>query len=116
MHLFDLNAGIMSSVPIVGSSIPLAAGSALNDKIDKAENITSVFFGDAAIEEGVFHETMNFASLYNLPIVFVCENNFYSCYTHLNERQPKRSKGHIPPCCSGAASARRSLGQFSTCI
>ena len=90
MHLFDLNAGIMSSVPIVGSSIPLAAGSALNDKIDKAENITSVFFGDAAIEEGVFHETMNFASLYKLPIVFVCENNLYSCYTHLNERQPKR--------------------------
>lgn len=91
MHLFDTKVGVVSSVPIVGSSIPLAAGSALSDKIDKNKKISAVIFGDAAVEEGVFHETMNFASLYELPIVFVCENNSYSCYTHFDKRQPNRS-------------------------
>jgi len=91
MHLFDTKVGMISSVPIVGSSIPIAAGSALSDKIDKKKIISAVIFGDAAVEEGVFHETMNFASLYELPIIFVCENNSYSCYTHLNKRQPNRS-------------------------
>ena len=91
MHLFDISVGMINSVPIVGSSIPLAAGSALSDKIDKNKQLSAVIFGDAAVEEGIFHETMNFASLYELPIIFVCENNLYSCYTHLNKRQPNRS-------------------------
>ena len=90
MHLFDIDAGILSSVPIVGSSIPLATGSALSSKIDGEKDVTAVFFGDATVEEGVFHESMNFASLYNLPVIFICENNLYSCYTKLEERQPKR--------------------------
>ena len=91
MHLFDNDAGIVSSVPIVASGIALALGSALSSKIDNTKAVTISFFGDGAMEEGVFHESLNFASLNNLPILFVCENNLYSVYTSLNERQPKRS-------------------------
>lgn len=90
MHLFDIKAGILNSIPIVGSSIPLATGSALSSKINKSKEISAVFFGDATVEEGAFHESMNFASTQKLPIVYVCENNLFSCYTHINERQPKR--------------------------
>ena len=57
-------------------------------EINKSKAIVVVFFGDAAVEEGVFHESANFASLHNLPILFVCENNRYSCFTDLSERQP----------------------------
>jgi pyruvate dehydrogenase E1 component alpha subunit len=90
MHLMDEKAGVELSVPIVSSSIPLAVGSALALKIDKNPNVVMSFFGDASVEEGVFHESMNYAALKNLPIIFVCENNLYSCFTHLNDRQPKR--------------------------
>jgi TPP-dependent pyruvate/acetoin dehydrogenase alpha subunit len=87
MHLFDKEAGILASVPIVGSSIPLAAGSALQSKILNKKNISVAFFGDGAAEEGILHETLNISSIYNLPILFVCEDNNYSCYTKKNERQ-----------------------------
>jgi pyruvate dehydrogenase E1 component alpha subunit len=90
MHLTDPDKGMMSSVPIVSSSIPLAVGSALADKIDGADRVSVAFFGDASIEEGVFHESANFASLNRLPVLFVCENNLYSVYTPLHERQPQR--------------------------
>ena len=90
MHLMDIEKGMMASIPIVSSSIPVATGSALADKQKRNGKITVSFFGDASIEEGVFHESANFASLHKLPIVFVCENNLYSVYTPLRERQPDR--------------------------
>lgn len=90
MHLMDTSKGIISSIPIVASSIPLAVGAALADKIDGRKRVSVAFFGDASVEEGIFHESANFASLNNLPVLFVCENNFYSVYTPLNERQPNR--------------------------
>ena len=90
MHLFDNSKNIILSIPIVSSSIPLATGSALQSKLDKKKIITISFFGDGAVEEGVFHESLNFASLNKLPIIFVCENNLYSVYSHLNLRQPNR--------------------------
>jgi len=86
----DTSKGIISSIPIVASSIPLAVGAALADKIDGRNRVSVAFFGDASVEEGIFHESANFASLNNLPVLFVCENNFYSVYTPLNERQPDR--------------------------
>jgi TPP-dependent pyruvate/acetoin dehydrogenase alpha subunit len=89
MHLFDKENGILASVPIVASGIPLAVGAALYFKINKIKNISVAFYGDAAIEEGIFHESINFAAVKKLPILFVCENNNYSCYTGLNQRQPK---------------------------
>lgn len=87
MHLNDVDAKIMS-IPIVSSAIPLAVGAALANKIDGNGNIVVCFFGDAAVEEGVFHESLNFASLMQLPIIFVCENNQYSVDTHISKRQP----------------------------
>lgn len=90
MHLMDPEAGVVSSVPIVSSSIPLAVGSALADQIDNKNSITVAFFGDASMEEGVYHESANFAALKKLPVIFVCENNLFSVYSHLNERQPNR--------------------------
>ena len=88
MYLRDHQAGLMLSVPIVGGCIGLAVGVALAMKQKKLPTITVVFFGDAAIEEGIFHEVANFAALHKLPILFACENNMLSVYTHLNERQP----------------------------
>ena len=90
MHLTDPAKGMIASVPIVASSIPLAVGSALADQIDGNGNVSVAFFGDASVEEGVFHESANFASLRKLPVLFVCENNLYSVYTSLGDRQPPR--------------------------
>jgi TPP-dependent pyruvate/acetoin dehydrogenase alpha subunit len=89
MHLQDVDVNVMS-IPIVASAIPLAVGAALANKIDGNRNIVVCFFGDAAVEEGVFHESMNFASLMQLPIIFVCEDNSYSVDTHIKKRQPER--------------------------
>lgn len=90
MHLMDREKGMMASVPIVSSSIPIAVGSALADKRKRTGKVTVAFFGDASIEEGVFHESANFATLHKLPVIFVCENNLYSVYTPLHQRQPDR--------------------------
>ena len=90
MHLTDPAKGMIASVPIVASSIPLAVGAALSDQIDGNGNVSVAFFGDASVEEGVFHESANFASLRKLPVLFVCENNLYSVYTALKDRQPPR--------------------------
>lgn len=91
MHLVDLNCGFQCSTSIVGGTIPVGVGLAWAQKIRGLPGIVVVCLGDAAIEEGVFHESANFASLHGLPVVFACENNFYSCYTHIRDRQPKRS-------------------------
>jgi pyruvate dehydrogenase E1 component alpha subunit len=90
MHLMDKSVNVMS-IPIVASAIPLAVGAAMANKIDGNGNIIVCFFGDAAVEEGVFHESLNFASLMQLPIIFVCENNQYSVDTHISKRQPKKN-------------------------
>lgn len=86
MHALDKSVNFMSG-PIVASAIPLAVGAAMANKINGNDNIVVCFFGDAAVEEGVFHESMNFASLHQLPIIFVCENNQYSVDTHISKRQ-----------------------------
>ncbi len=90
MHLQDLNVNFMASIPIVSSSIALATGSSLSQKRNKSSSITVVYVGDASLEEGVFYECANFASLHNLPILFACENNLYSVYTHINQRQANK--------------------------
>ena len=88
MHLVDLEAGFMGAAPIVGSTIPVALGVAFTHQQRGIEAISVVFFGDAATETGVFHESLNFASLHQLPVLFVCENNLYSVYSPLSVRQP----------------------------
>ena len=90
MHIMDLDVNMVASIPIVGSCIPLAVGSALADSLDGRDNVSIAYLGDASVEEGVFHESANFAKLRDLPVLFVCENNLYSVYTQLHERQPDR--------------------------
>lgn len=90
MHLFDTSSQHFLSLPIVGSSIPLAVGSSYHSKYFNKNFLSYVFFGDATVEEGVFHESLNFASLKKLPVIFICENNLYSVYTPLKDRQPNR--------------------------
>lgn len=90
MHLIDLDAGFMGATPIVGGTVPLAVGSAWASALKNSGQVTVVFFGDGCFEEGVVHESLNFAALHKLPIVFVCENNDFSVYTRRNERQPDR--------------------------
>lgn len=86
MHLIDLDANFLGSTPIVGGSIPVAVGVALNAQLNGRDEVTAIFFGDGATEEGSFFESLNFAAVKKLPIVFICENNLYSVYSALNVR------------------------------
>jgi pyruvate dehydrogenase E1 component alpha subunit len=90
MHLMDKRVGFMGCTPIVGSTVPLAVGSAWAHRLKKNGNVAVAFFGDGCFEEGVTHESLNFAALKKLPVLFVCENNQFSVYTPLKERQPDR--------------------------
>lgn len=92
MHLIDRSVGFMGSTAIVGNTIPVAVGLAYSMKLKKNDCISCVFFGDGATEEGVFFESVNFAIIHSLPIIFICENNFYSVYSGLEVRQPKGRK------------------------
>ena len=89
MHLIDTSVGFMGSTAIVGNTIPLSVGLGLSIQLKTDNNISCVFFGDGAVEEGVFYESVNFAILKSLPVLFICENNLYSVYSPLNVRQPQ---------------------------
>ena len=89
MHLIDKSVGFKGSTSIVGNSIPLAVGLGLSIKLQKTDQVSCVFFGDATAEEGVFFESINYAVLKELPVLFICENNLYSVYSPLSVRQPK---------------------------
>ncbi len=90
MHLFDAPAGLLVSLPIVGSSIAIGVGAALAMRQRGQDRVCLVCLGDAALEEGAFHESANFAALKSLPAVFLVENNLFSVYTRLDDRQPPR--------------------------
>jgi pyruvate dehydrogenase E1 component alpha subunit len=81
MHLASPDVGLPGSSAIVAGTIPLAVGTALAFSLQKRDNVSVAFFGDGAANEGTFYESLNFASLKKLPVIFVCENNFYS--THM---------------------------------
>ncbi len=91
MHLVDFDVGMAGTSAIVGGIVPIACGAALASQIRSAKQVVVVFFGDAATEEGALSECLNFAALKQLPIVFLCENNFYSVQSPLAARQPERS-------------------------
>jgi TPP-dependent pyruvate/acetoin dehydrogenase alpha subunit len=88
MHLIDLSVGFMGTSAIVGNSIPIGVGLAMASKVLGQGRVSFVFFGEGATEEGVFFESINFAAVRRLPVVFVCENNLYSVYSPLSVRQP----------------------------
>lgn len=87
MHLIDIKAGVMGTSAIVGGTIPHAVGAALALRMQGTSGVAAVSFGDGAVEEGVFHETLNFAALRKLSVIFICENNLYSVNTHIRYRQ-----------------------------
>jgi len=89
MHLIDTSVGLLGTSSIVGGCIPIATGAALGSVLKKDNRVSVAFFGDAAVEEGVLYESINFAMLKKLPVVYVCENNFYSVFSHLSKRQSK---------------------------
>jgi len=84
MHIFDPTANFMGGYALVGQPFPLAAGLALGCKHKKTDQIAICFLGDGANNQGTFHETMNMASVWNLPVLFVCENNGYAIGTHID--------------------------------
>jgi len=88
MHLMDDTVGMLGASSIVGGSIPLAVGAGLTFKIRNKPHAAITYFGDGAAEEGVFHESMNFAALKKLPVIFVCENNYTATSSPLSSRKP----------------------------
>ncbi|MBI1900158.1 MAG: thiamine pyrophosphate-dependent dehydrogenase E1 component subunit alpha [Planctomycetia bacterium] len=87
MHLADPDHGVMGASAVVASTIPQAVGYALAMKMRREDRVVVVFFGDGATEEGVFYESLNFAALRSLPILFICENNSYAIHSPLSSRQ-----------------------------
>jgi TPP-dependent pyruvate/acetoin dehydrogenase alpha subunit len=81
MHLADFSVGILGESGILGSSVPVATGAGLAAKIEGKDFVSLVFFGDGASNQGALHESMNLASVWNLPVIFVCENNQYAVTT-----------------------------------
>ena len=85
LHIADLGVGMLGANGIVGAGYAIAAGAALNAKVTRNGRVALVFFGDGAVTRGTFHEVMNMASLWKLPLVLVCENNEYAQYMHWSE-------------------------------
>ncbi|PIZ04870.1 MAG: acetoin dehydrogenase [Gammaproteobacteria bacterium CG_4_10_14_0_8_um_filter_38_16] len=105
MHLIDPSVGFMGSTAIVGNTIPIGVGLGLSLQLNQDNRICCIYLGDGAIEEGVFYESLNFAVLKKLPILFICENNLYSVYTPLHKRQPLNRKIHEMVAAIGAKTA-----------
>jgi pyruvate dehydrogenase E1 component alpha subunit len=98
MHLFDARTRLYGGNAIVGGGLPLGVGLALAVQMQGERRVTAVFFGEGAVAEGVFHESMNLAALWKLPVAFFCENNFYAMGTAL-----ERSESQTDLCVKAAA-------------
>jgi len=87
MHLIDTTVGHMGSSAIVSGSIPIAAGAGWAFKLQNKQNVAVSFFGDGAADEGVLYESLNFVALKKLPVLYVCENNFFASFSKVEARQ-----------------------------
>jgi pyruvate dehydrogenase E1 component alpha subunit len=87
MHLFDAKRRFYGGYAIVGGGLPIAVGLALADKLQNRRNVTACFFGEGAVAEGEFHESLNLAALWQLPVLFICENNLYAMGTGLERSE-----------------------------
>lgn len=97
MHLIDVAAGVFGASAVVGTTIPHAVGYAYALRLRREPRVALCVFGDGAADEGVFYESLNFAALKRLPVLFACENNGYAIHTHQRQRQ------HLPEICARAA-------------
>jgi TPP-dependent pyruvate/acetoin dehydrogenase alpha subunit len=93
MHLFDVSRRFYGGNAIVGGGLPIAVGLALADKLQHRPAITACLFGDGAVAEGEFHESINLAALWKLPVLFLCENNYYAMGTALERHQAQPDIG-----------------------
>jgi TPP-dependent pyruvate/acetoin dehydrogenase alpha subunit len=89
MHLIDIDAGVMGTSAVVGTTIPQAVGYAYAMKVQRRDTVVASFFGDGSVEEGAFHESLNFAALKQVPAIFICENNGLSIHSRQLARQPR---------------------------
>jgi len=98
LHIADLEIGVLGANGIVGGGIPIAVGAGYSIKLRKTDQVVVAFFGDAATNEGVFYESLNMASAWNLPVIFVCENNKYGVSTYIGRvvKIPELEKKAIP--------------------
>mgnify|MGYP001144116691 FL=1 len=85
MHVGDFSVGMPPAVAIVGANVPIAAGMALAFKLKGTDGVAACFFGDGAVNQGMWHEGVNIAAVWQLPTIFVCENNFYAASTHVSK-------------------------------
>ncbi|MBI0579865.1 thiamine pyrophosphate-dependent dehydrogenase E1 component subunit alpha [Neobacillus cucumis] len=102
MHIMDTSVGVLGANGVVGAGIPIAVGTALSSQMQEDDRVTVVFFGDGASNTGAFHESINLAAIWNLPIIFVCENNKFSESTPIKNHQRvdrivKRAEGYGIP-------------------
>jgi len=102
MHFFDKSRRFFGGYAIVGGGLPIAVGLALADKMQKRTGVTACFFGDGAVAEGEFHESLNLAALWKLPLLFLCENNLYAMGTALERHQSQpdislKARGYAIP-------------------
>ena len=105
VHLNDPDAGFIAASAILGQTMAAAVGSALAFKMDGLDRVAVTFFGDGTVEEGIFHESLNFAVVKRLPVLFACENNGYSTHTRLGVRQPANVSIHARAASYGMPSA-----------
>jgi pyruvate dehydrogenase E1 component alpha subunit len=105
MHLVDLAAGFAGSTAIVGGTVPVGVGLAYAMKLKRTDQVSCIFVGDAVAETGVFFESVNFAVLKRLPVLFICENNLYSVYSPLRVRQPEGRQIHAMVAAMGLPAA-----------
>ncbi len=95
VHLRDTSVGFLGAAPLLGQTIPVAVGVAWAFKLAGSDRVAATFFGDGAVEEGIWYESLNFAAVHRLPILFVCENNRLSTHTPLGVRQASRGMTEV---------------------
>lgn len=88
MHLSNMELGLLPTSAIIGGGMPIAAGAALSFQVRKTDDVAVAVFGDGATNIGAFHETLNLAAIWNLPVVFICDNNVYGEYSRINTTTP----------------------------
>ncbi len=102
MHIADFSIGVLGATAVVGAGIPIATGAGLSIKLRKTDQVVACFFGDGASNQGTFHEAVNLAAIWKLPVIFVCENNLYAMGTRqtrvmLIENVAKRGEAYGIP-------------------
>jgi len=88
MHMCDTSVGLLPTSAIIGGGMPIAAGAALAFQVQKSKNISVALFGDGATNIGAFHESLNLAAIWKLPVIFICDNNIYGEYSRIDKTTP----------------------------